>query len=146
MSEHDPAFKLIFRPQGLMGKEFHIDQRLNRVIYECCGPLPRSREIEPYSTVIAAKQISKRETVARNLGQIFAQAVMDILAKQDTVNGYDQELEYVPGETASTVQIAEDGTCTCNCATRCPLGKTGMALRCTEEELNRAGIKTVRKI
>lgn len=43
----------------------------------------------------------------------------------------------------NTVVIGSDGRCVCDCATRCPIGKTGMTSRCTEQELRAAGVFTV---
>ncbi len=40
------------------------------------------------------------------------------------------------------VAIGSDGMCRCNGATRCPLGKTGSALRCTESQLIESGVPT----
>ena len=37
-------------------------------------------------------------------------------------------------------EIGTDGRCTCSCADQCPLGRSGMALRCTESELRAAAI------
>lgn len=39
------------------------------------------------------------------------------------------------------IQIAKDGLCTCTCATKCPLGRTGSAMRCTSLELINAGFQ-----
>ena len=38
------------------------------------------------------------------------------------------------------VQVGEDGRCKCTCGTKCALGRTGMSLRCTKEELGDAGV------
>lgn len=38
-----------------------------------------------------------------------------------------------------TVIIMADGRCGCDCATTCPLGKTGSATRCTRAELEAKG-------
>ena len=40
------------------------------------------------------------------------------------------------------ILIKEDGRCTCTASDLCPLGKVGSAPRCTEEELNMAGVET----
>jgi len=42
------------------------------------------------------------------------------------------------------VKIGEDGRCTCSCGDKCPLGKTGSELRCTEEELKAAGVSVIK--
>lgn len=53
----------------------------------------------------------------------------------------------------ATLIINKDGRCDCNCSSSCPLGKkpstreeimTSEETRCTEEELNSRGIKTIR--
>lgn len=41
------------------------------------------------------------------------------------------------------VIIGSDGRCTCSCADPCPLGKAGMQYRCTKEELEARGVKTL---
>jgi hypothetical protein len=41
------------------------------------------------------------------------------------------------------VIIGDDGRCMCSCADPCPLGKAGMQYRCTKEELEARGVKTV---
>lgn len=38
------------------------------------------------------------------------------------------------------IKMASDGRCACSCADECPLGRTGATLRCTREELDRAGV------
>jgi len=35
------------------------------------------------------------------------------------------------------ITIGKDGRCECDCSIMCPLGKTGMAARCTVDELRR---------
>ena len=35
-----------------------------------------------------------------------------------------------------TITIGPDGRCQCECGDKCPLGKTGMTLRCTKQELS----------
>ena len=42
---------------------------------------------------------------------------------------------------ASEIKIGKDGLCMCDCETTCPLGKSGMALRCTKEELEKSGVE-----
>ncbi len=39
------------------------------------------------------------------------------------------------------MEIGKDGLCTCTCATKCPLGRTGSAMRCTRLELINAGFQ-----
>ncbi len=43
---------------------------------------------------------------------------------------------------AITIKFGVDERCLCDCATPCPLGKSGMAYRCTKEELSQAGYET----
>ncbi len=38
------------------------------------------------------------------------------------------------------ITIGSDGLCSCSCADNCPLGKMGMEVRCTVQELTAAGI------
>jgi YopX protein len=42
------------------------------------------------------------------------------------------------------IKIGKDGRCHCDCGDKCPLEKSGMEYRCTEEELQSHHIKTVR--
>jgi hypothetical protein len=46
---------------------------------------------------------------------------------------------------AEPVAIGGDGLCQCSCADPCPLYKVGSQHRCSEKELQAAGIKTVRR-
>ena len=57
-----------------------------------------------------------------------------------TLQTVDEEKE--AGERIEPIAIGEDGRCTCTCAGNCPLGRSGMSYRCTEEELKDAGIST----
>lgn len=43
----------------------------------------------------------------------------------------------------TAVGLGSDGRCLCDCATRCPLGRTGSTERCTKQELTAAGVNTV---
>jgi hypothetical protein len=42
-------------------------------------------------------------------------------------------------EKPREIKLGSDGRCECNAASQCPLGRTGMAYRCTKEELLAAG-------
>ena len=44
--------------------------------------------------------------------------------------------------TEESIEIAKDGRCTCHCGMTCPLGRQGMQIRCTREELESQGIPT----
>jgi hypothetical protein len=41
------------------------------------------------------------------------------------------------------IQLGPDGRCLCSCADPCPLNKCGSELRCTEYELQEAGIEVI---
>jgi len=41
------------------------------------------------------------------------------------------------------ILIDKENRCTCNCATKCIVGKTGMAQRCTKEQIENEGHYTV---
>ncbi len=43
------------------------------------------------------------------------------------------------------VKVGLDGRCDCDCADICLLGRTGSSPRCTESELQEAGVPTVRR-
>lgn len=43
------------------------------------------------------------------------------------------------------VEVGSDGRCECDCVDKCPLRKTGSSPRCTESELQEAGVPTVRR-
>jgi hypothetical protein len=47
-------------------------------------------------------------------------------------------------DVRNPVVIGEDGRCMCSCADPCPLHKSGLAYRCTKQELEAAGIPTVK--
>jgi hypothetical protein len=49
-------------------------------------------------------------------------------------------------KTKEMILIASDGRCKCTCADHCPLGKVGTTLRCTKDELEKAGVFTVDEI
>jgi oligoribonuclease len=49
-------------------------------------------------------------------------------------------LETVKIPEVEKIKMEKDGYCSCNCSTKCPLGKTGSAMRCTRIELMAAGI------
>jgi hypothetical protein len=42
------------------------------------------------------------------------------------------------------ILIDKSNLCTCNCASKCILGKSGMAGRCTEKEIQEEGHYTVK--
>ena len=46
------------------------------------------------------------------------------------------------------ILIDEGGQCTCNCASKCIVGKTGSAMRCTRQEIEGKGYspKTLKEI
>jgi len=46
----------------------------------------------------------------------------------------------------SVILIATDGTCFCSCACKCVLDRCGSSLRCTKEELEEAGFKTMQVV
>lgn len=56
----------------------------------------------------------------------------------------DREIQFFK-ETGSLkkteVKIGKDGLCTCSCGDFCVLGRAGMALRCSKEELEYCGVK-----
>lgn len=41
------------------------------------------------------------------------------------------------------IVCVKGGRCLCTCGTMCPLGRMGMAIRCTKEELEKAGVLVV---
>lgn len=43
----------------------------------------------------------------------------------------------------SYILIGTDGKCFCNCAMKCIKGKTGMQYRCTKEDIEEEGFKTI---
>ncbi len=81
---------------------------------------------------------------------------LDTLAVGDAIKFLDEFLaEHLPGETTVVSCTATDGAaivvaagsdgvmrCECTCADKCVFGRTGMAKRCTEEELNAGGFRT----
>lgn len=59
----------------------------------CFKPLPRNREI-PFETRArehAVRQIRDRVTLTKHITGMLTQAVVEIVAGSDTVNGYTQE-------------------------------------------------------
>lgn len=58
------------------------------------------------------------------------------MSKNYTYEGWQRMFE----PPARIAVIAADVRCTCDGASRCPLGRTGTELRCTEAELALAGL------
>jgi hypothetical protein len=52
---------------------------------------------------------------------------------------YESKLSKFESREERTIQIGVDGRCICSQANCCPLGRTGMAFRCTASELMAAG-------
>jgi hypothetical protein len=46
----------------------------------------------------------------------------------------------------SVILIDTDGLCFCNCASKCVLGKCGSAERCTKEQIEELGYKTLQVV
>ena len=47
-------------------------------------------------------------------------------------------------ESEQIIPIGTDGRCKCSCGDVCPLGRMGMEVCCTQEELEKDGIKTIK--
>lgn len=57
----------------------------------------------------------------------------------------DPNIKMVDLETmGKIVEVGKGGLCKCDCGMVCPLGKTGMEVRCSERELQKAGVSTIR--
>lgn len=54
-----------------------------------------------------------------------------------------ESLGYQLAPGSSVVRIGTDGRCLCKQSDKCPLGRSGMQLRCTKEELEAAGIQCI---
>ncbi len=59
---------------------------------EALGPLPKNREIDFYARQAGLTQAAKRRQVVAAVASRFTGAIMDLLEKQDPVNGYPRPL------------------------------------------------------
>lgn len=114
------------------------------------SPIDLPEPYASYDDIWLLRQIAKEHDETKQMlrnagfgvtGTPLPETVKEALVK---LSGFPEEPQAsLPESSVTVTMIGQDGRCKCNAAAWCPLGKTGTRDRCTEAELNIAGIQTI---
>lgn len=105
------------------------------------GTDPAKKGFLPFTHEILANQGFYKESV-----QMLAQLETELEEVKQGQERHEDSLARVEHQIKKLkiepIKIGKDGRCQCHCGMTCPLGRSGMELRCTRDELQSAGIPT----